>query len=77
MHLGLKERVLYATLLVPRHLRRSSTSDDVRDLCQRKVELWARNGQSNLAYNANSMGIVGVFYMPQSCDTGPMALLPL
>jgi hypothetical protein len=45
----------------PRHLQRRSTSDDVRDLDQRKVELWARNGQSNLAYNTTSTGIVGVF----------------
>jgi hypothetical protein len=33
----------------------------MRDLYQRKVELWTRNGRSNLAYNATSTGIVGVF----------------
>jgi hypothetical protein len=75
MHLGLKERAIYKPLSVsPRHLQMSSTSDDVWDLFQRKVELWARNGRSNWAYNATSTAIVGVFYMPQSCDT---ALLPL
>jgi hypothetical protein len=41
-------------------------SDNVRDLYQRKVELWVRNGLSNLAYNATSTGIVGVFYTPQA-----------
>jgi hypothetical protein len=33
----------------PVHLHRRSTSDGVRDLYQRKEELWARNGRSNLA----------------------------
>jgi hypothetical protein len=52
-------------------------SDDMRDLYQQKVELWARNGRSNLAYNVTSTGIVGVFYMPQTCNMGLTALLPL
>jgi hypothetical protein len=33
----------------PVHLQRRSTSDGVRDLRQRKKELWARIGRSNLA----------------------------
>jgi hypothetical protein len=61
----------------PLHLQSHSTSDNVRDLYRREVELWATNGRSNLAYNVISMGIVGVFYMPQSCDMGLTALLPL
>jgi hypothetical protein len=36
-------------------------SDDLIDLYQRKVELRARTGQSNLAYNATFTEIVGVF----------------
>jgi hypothetical protein len=37
----------------------------VRDLFQQKVELWARNGRSSLAYSAISMGIVGgYFFLP-------------
>jgi hypothetical protein len=61
----------------PLHLQRRATSDDVTDLYQQKVELWVRNGRSDLAYSATSTGIVGVFYMPQSCDMGPTASLPL
>jgi hypothetical protein len=72
IHLGLKEPFSF-----PHHLQRRSTSDDVRDFYQQKVELWVSNGQSNLAYNATSTGIVEVFYMPQICDMGPTALLPL
>jgi hypothetical protein len=30
----------------PFHLQARSTSDDARELCQRKVEVWARNVQS-------------------------------
>jgi hypothetical protein len=66
MHLGIKERGLCALLLVSRNLQRRSTSDDTTELYQWKVELWARNGRSNLAYNATSTGIVGVFYMLQA-----------
>jgi hypothetical protein len=36
-------------LVFPFHLQRRFTSTGVRDLCQRKVELWARNVRSNLA----------------------------
>jgi hypothetical protein len=36
-------------LALPVHLQRRSTSDGVRDLYQRKEELWVRNGRSNLA----------------------------
>jgi hypothetical protein len=35
-------------LVSPFHLQRRSTSTGVRDLYQRKVELWARNVRSNL-----------------------------
>jgi hypothetical protein len=44
--------VAYCTnpvLVSPFHLQRRSTSDGVRDLYQRPVELWARNVRSNLA----------------------------
>jgi hypothetical protein len=40
----------------PRHIPRRSTSNDVRDFYQWKVELWARNGRSNLAYNHDFHG---------------------
>jgi hypothetical protein len=57
MHLGHKGRALCAPLFsLPRHLQRRSMSDDVRDLYQWKVELWARNGRSNLAYNHDFHG---------------------
>jgi hypothetical protein len=36
-------------LVSPFHLQRRSTSTGVRDLCLRKVELWARKVRSNLA----------------------------
>jgi hypothetical protein len=61
-------------LVSPFHLQRRSTSAGVRDLYQRKVELWARNVRSNLT---TSTVVVGFFYMPQSCDMGQTALLPL
>jgi hypothetical protein len=48
---------IVANLLVsPFHLQRRSTSTGVRDLYQRKVELWARNVRSNLAYNCDFHG---------------------
>jgi hypothetical protein len=65
------------TLVSLLHLQRRSTSYDVRGLYQRRMELWARNVRSNLAYNSTSAEIVGFFYVPQICDMGPMALLPL
>jgi hypothetical protein len=39
--------------------------------------LWARNGPSNLAQQCDSDVTVGIFYMPQICDMGQTALLPL
>jgi hypothetical protein len=48
---------------------------DMRDLYQQKAEFWAKIGRSNLAYNATSTGLIGVFYMLQSCDMGLTALL--
>jgi hypothetical protein len=49
----------------------------VRDLYQRKEELWARNGRSNLARQSDFHVIAGFFNMPHSCDMGQTALLPL
>jgi hypothetical protein len=46
-------------------------------LCERKEEVWARNGRSNLARQSDFHVIAGFFNMPQSCDVGQMALLPL
>jgi hypothetical protein len=48
--------------------------DSMRDLCQRKEEVWARIGRPNFA---NFHIIAGFFNMPQSCDVGQTALLPL
>jgi hypothetical protein len=61
--------------LVP--ARHALHTDCMRDLWQGKEELWVRNGWLNLAYNSTSTLIVGIFYILQSCDMGPMALLPL
>jgi hypothetical protein len=64
-------------LVSPFHLQRRSTSDGMRDLYQRTVELWARNDLSVLPNNGDLHVIVWFFYMPQSCDMGQTALLPL
>jgi hypothetical protein len=77
MNLGIKEQAYCALILVSPVISRGALCHDVRDLYQRKVELWVRNGRSNLAYDVTSTGIVGVFYMLQTCHMGPTALLPL
>jgi hypothetical protein len=65
-------------LVSPFHLQRRSTSTGVRDLYQRQEELWARKCPIKFSHTiATSTVIVGFFYMPQSCDMGPTALLPL
>jgi hypothetical protein len=61
----------------PVHLQKRSTPDGLRDLYKRKEELWARNGRSNLARQSDFHVITGFFNMPQSCDMGQTALLPL
>jgi hypothetical protein len=53
------------------------SNSGARNFWQRKGELWARNGRVNLAYNCDFHGNCKVFRMPQSCDMGPTALLPL
>jgi hypothetical protein len=44
-----RDLLYYPAIVSPFHLHRRSTSIGVRDLYQRKVELWARNIRSNLA----------------------------
>jgi hypothetical protein len=48
----------------------------MRDLCEQKEEVWARNGRPNFARQSDFHVIAGFFNMPQSCDMGQMALLP-
>jgi hypothetical protein len=59
------------------HPQRRSMPDITRDLCERKEEVWARNGRSNLARQSDFHVIAGFFNMPQSCDVGQTALIPL
>jgi hypothetical protein len=61
----------------PVHLQRRSTPDGVINLYWRKEVLWARNGRSNLARQSDFHVIAWFFNMPQSCDMGQTALLPL
>jgi hypothetical protein len=51
--------------------------DSMRNLCERKEEVWARNGRPNFARLSDLHVIAGFFNMPQSCDMGQTALLPL
>jgi hypothetical protein len=50
--------------------------DSMRDLCERKEEVWARNGRPNFARQPDFHIIVVFFNMPHSCDMGQTALLP-
>jgi hypothetical protein len=50
--------------------------DNMRDLCERKEEVWARNGRPNFARQSDFHVIVGFFNMLQSCNMGQTALLP-
>jgi hypothetical protein len=53
----------------PRHLQRRSTSNDVRDLCLREREVWARKWLIQICVqHATSTASVRNFYMPQSYD---------
>jgi hypothetical protein len=76
IHCSLPRLIVLNPTLVPTvHLQRRSTSDGVRELLSAKG--WARHGRSNLAQQRDSHVIVGFFNMPQSCDMGQTALLPL
>jgi hypothetical protein len=59
------------------HLQRRSMPESMRDLCERKEEVWARNGRSNLARQSDFHIIAGFFNMPQNCNMGQTTLLPL
>jgi hypothetical protein len=54
-------------------------SNDARDLQQRKVELFVGEKCSDkFGLESDFHVILGIFYMPQTCDDmGQMALLPL
>jgi hypothetical protein len=54
------------------------TSNDVRDLQQRKVELFVDEKCSDkFGLESEFHVILGIFFMPQICDMGQTALLPL
>ena len=54
------------------------TSNDARDLQQRKVELFVGDKCSDkFRLEFDFHVILEIFYMPQICDMGPTALLPL
>jgi hypothetical protein len=59
------------------HLQRCSMPHSMRDLCEQKEKVWARNGWPNFARQSDFHLIAGFFNVPQSCDMGQMALLPL
>jgi hypothetical protein len=59
------------------HLQRRSMPESTTDLCERKEEVWARNGRLNIARKSDFHVIAGFFNMPQSCNMGKTALLPL
>jgi hypothetical protein len=77
-HFSLRDR-LYSPLVFGSsiHPQRRSVPDSMRDLCERKEEAWARNGQPNFARQSDFRVIAVFFNMPQSCDMGQTALLPL
>jgi hypothetical protein len=78
MHPGHKRQVLCATLLVTPVITRSAR---YQMTCDASIsERWKyRQEMADQIYPtiATSTEIVGVLYMPQSCDMGQMALLPL
>jgi len=56
----------------------SFTSNDARDLQQRKVELFVGEKCSDtFGLESDFHLILGIFYMPEICDMGQTALLPL
>jgi hypothetical protein len=50
--------------------------ESMRDLCEQKEEVWARNSRPNFGRQSDFHVIAGFFNMPQSCDMGQTALLP-
>jgi hypothetical protein len=79
MHCGLTGAYCAPLDLVPpRHLQRRSTSNDVRDLCYRGREVWAKKWPIQFCVQHTTSTVsVRIFYMPQSYDMGQTALLPL
>jgi hypothetical protein len=61
------------------HFRRQEPSRpyDARYTSSERRNLWARTLAGNFAYMPISTLHLGIFYMPQICDMGPTALLPL
>jgi hypothetical protein len=51
--------------------------ESMRDLCERKEEVWVRSGRPNFTIQSDFHVIAGFFNMPQNCDVGQTALLPL
>jgi hypothetical protein len=44
--------------------------ESMRDLCERKEEVWERNGRPNFDRQSDFRVIAGFFNMPQSCRRG-------
>jgi len=64
--------------MFPLSLLDAFTSSDARDLQQRKVELFVGEKFSNkFCLEFDFHIILEIFYMPQICDMGQTALLPL
>jgi hypothetical protein len=61
----------------PRAPPGAPTSTTTRETSIRERGNCGREMTGNFAYNGEFHVIVGIFYMPKICDTGPTALLPL
>jgi hypothetical protein len=53
------------------------TSTTTRETSRRERRNYGREITGNFADNGDFHASVGIFYMPQICDVGPTALLPL
>jgi hypothetical protein len=61
----------------PLALTSAPTSTTTRQTSSRERWNYGREMTSNFADNGDFHAIVGIFYMPQICNMGPTALLPL
>jgi hypothetical protein len=59
------------------HLHRQAPPRLQQETSSRERGNYGREITGNFAYNGDFHATVGIFYMPQICDMGPTALLPL
>jgi hypothetical protein len=76
--LGVGCRFFPTLLDVPTFSARFFTSNDLRDLLQRKVEHFVGEKCSEKVGLESELNLIlGILYMPHICDMGQTALLPL